>query len=208
MQRISLSVPRRWQGLVNAAVYIIGIIPAIWYFYLGATNQLGADPVKSFEQALGLWALRFLILTLAISPLRDVFGWNFIRYRRALGLLCFYYALMHLSAYLLLDLVMDFSTLWGDIVKRPFIMFGTAALGLLVPLALTSNSFSIRKLGRKWIWLHRLIYGVAALVLLHFSLSVKVGSLGHYFYIALIVLLLLFRVRRRWRKKRRKTLVV
>lgn len=204
MQRFSLSVPRRWQGLVNAAVYIIGFIPAIWYFYLGATNQLGADPVKSFEQALGLWALRFLILTLAISPLRDVFGWNFIRYRRALGLLSFYYALMHLAAYLLLDLAMDFSTLWDDVVKRPFIMFGMAALGLLVPLALTSNNFSIRKMGRKWIWLHRLIYGVAVLVLLHFSLSAKVLSLDHYFYIALIILMLLYRVRRALKRKLRK----
>ena len=204
MQGFSLSVPRRWQGLVNAAVYITGFIPAIWYFYLGATNQLGADPVKSFEQALGLWALRFLILTLAISPLRDILGWNFIRYRRALGLLSFYYALMHLAAYLLLDLAMDFSTLWDDVVKRPFIMFGMAALGLLVPLALTSNNFSIRKMGRKWIWLHRLIYGVAVLVLLHFSLSAKVLSLDHYFYIALIILMLLYRVRRALKRKLRK----
>ena len=204
MQRFSLSVPRRWQGLVNAAVYIFGFIPAIWYFYLGATNQLGADPVKSFEQALGLWALRFLILTLAISPLRDVFGWNFIRYRRALGLLSFYYALMHLAAYLLLDLAMDFSTLWDDVIKRPFIMFGMAALGLLVPLALTSNNFSIRKMGRKWIWLHRLIYGVAVLVLLHFSLSAKVLSLDHYFYIAFLILMLLYRVRRALKRKLRK----
>lgn len=204
MPRFSLSVPRRWQGLVNAAVYIIGFIPAIWYFYLGATNQLGADPVKSFEQALGLWALRFLILTLVISPLRDAFGLNFIRYRRALGLLSFYYALMHLAAYLLLDLAMDFSTLWDDVIKRPFIMFGMAALGLLVPLALTSNNFSIRKMGRKWIWLHRLIYGVAVLVLLHFSLSAKVLSLDHYFYIALIILMLLYRVHRALKRKLRK----
>lgn len=204
MQRVSLSVPRRWQGLVNAAVYIIGFIPAIWYFYLGATNQLGADPVKSFEQALGLWALRFLMLTLAISPLRDILGWNFIRYRRALGLLSFYYVLMHLAAYLLLDLAMDFSTLWDDVAKRPFIMFGMAALGLLVPLALTSNNFSIRKMGRKWIWLHQLIYGVAILVVLHFSLSAKVLSLDHYFYIALIILMLLYRVRRALKRKLRK----
>ncbi|MBB6261026.1 sulfoxide reductase heme-binding subunit YedZ [Paenochrobactrum gallinarii] len=204
MQGFSLSPPRRWQGMVNVAVYIIGFIPAIWYFYLGATNQLGADPVKSFEQALGLWALRFLMLTLAISPLRDILGWNFIRYRRALGLLSFYYVLMHLAAYLLLDLAMDFSTLWDDVAKRPFIMFGMAALGLLVPLALTSNNFSIRKMGRKWIWLHRLIYGVAVLVLLHFSLSAKVLSLDHYFYIALIILMLLYRGRRALKRKLRK----
>lgn len=204
MQRVSLSVPRRWQGLVNAAVYIIGFIPAIWSFYLGATNQLGADPVKSFEQTLGLWALRFLILTLAISPLRDILGLNFIRYRRALGLLSFYYALMHLAAYLLLDLAMDFSTFWDDVIKRPFIMFGMVALGLLVPLALTSNNFSIRQMGRKWIWLHRLIYGVTVLVLLHFSLSAKVLSLDHYFYIALIILMLLYRVHRALKRKLRK----
>ncbi|MFK4824976.1 protein-methionine-sulfoxide reductase heme-binding subunit MsrQ [Paenochrobactrum sp. BZR 588] len=203
MRQISFHSVKKYQPVVNLAIYLMGMIPAIWYFYLGAVNQLGADPVKTFEQALGLWALRFLILTLVISPLRDVVGWNFVRYRRALGLLSFYYALMHLAVYLLLDQAMDFSTLWDDVMKRPFIMFGMISFILLVPLALTSNNFAIRKMGRKWLWLHRLIYVVAILVLLHFSLSAKVLSLNHYFYISLIILLLLYRIRRLFIKKRR-----
>jgi hypothetical protein len=100
---------------VRRAIYAVGLIPAIWTFYLGLTDALGADPQKTLERTLGLWALRFLIIGLAISPLRQVGGPNLIRWRRAVGLLAFYYAAMHLSVYMLLDQGLDWTAIWADI---------------------------------------------------------------------------------------------
>jgi len=203
------ALPKRWQPASVWLLYIVGLLPAAWSFYLGATGGLGADPVKSFELLLGLWTLRFLIATLAVSPLRDLAGWNLIRYRRALGLLTFYYALMHFSVYAILDQALMFNAILADVLKRPFIMFGLAALLLLIPLAITSNMASIRRLGKNWIRLHRLIYPIAALGALHFALSTKVLTLEQYVYIGLIVVLLLYRGVRpilRARKNERKNL--
>jgi methionine sulfoxide reductase heme-binding subunit len=193
MVGFSFSLPKRWQSASVWALYAVGLLPAAWSFYLGATDQLGADPVKTFELFLGLWTIRFLILTLAVSPARDLFGWNYLRYRRALGLLTFYYALMHFTVYMVLDQALDISMVVNDVLKRPFIMFGMAALALLIPLALTSNNFSIRRLGPNWVRLHRLVYIVAAAGAVHFALSTKVLGLQQYIYGGLIILLILYR---------------
>lgn len=193
MADFALALPKRWQPASVWLLYAVGLIPAAWTFYLGATDQLGADPVKTFELFLGLWTIRFLILTLAVSPARELFGWNYLRYRRALGLLTFYYALMHFTVYMVLDQALIISAVVDDVVKRPFIMFGMAALAMLVPLAVTSNNFSIRRLGKNWIWLHRLVYIIAACGALHFALSTKVLDLEQYVYIGLIIALILYR---------------
>jgi sulfoxide reductase heme-binding subunit YedZ len=185
-------------------VYSIGLAPAVWQFCRGATGNLGADPVKAFELFLGLWAIRFLILTLAVSPARQLFGLNFMRYRRALGLLCFYYASMHLAAYLVLDQALMLSAILEDVLKRPFIMLGMAAFVLLLPLALTSNSFSIRRLGRNWVRLHRLVYAIAICAGVHFALATKVLSADQFVYLGLIALLLGYRLFRPGLKPRRK----
>lgn len=184
---------KAWQPTIIWLTYGLGLLPAVWYFYRGATGDLGADPVKTFELFLGLWALRFLILTLAITPLRELAGWNLIAYRRALGLLCFYYAVFHFTVYLVLDQALDFGALADDILKRPFILFGMATLLLLIPLAATSNRASIRRLGKTWILLHRLIYIAAATTVLHYALSTKVLSFEQWIYITLIMALLLYR---------------
>ncbi|MGO8098744.1 sulfoxide reductase heme-binding subunit YedZ, partial [Rhizobium leguminosarum] len=94
-----------------------GLVPAAWTFYLGANDQLGADPVKSFALFLGIWTIRFLIATLAVSPARELFGWNYLRYRRALGLLTFYYAMMHFTVYMVLDQAMDIPAVINDVRK-------------------------------------------------------------------------------------------
>jgi len=204
MAGFSFSLPKRWQPASVWALYAAGLLPAAWTFYLGATDQLGADPVKTFELFLGLWTIRFLILTLAVSPARDLLGWNYLRYRRALGLLTFYYALMHFTVYMVLDQAMDLSAVVDDVLKRPFIMFGMAGLALLVPLAVTSNNFSIRKMGMKWIWLHKLIYIVAAAGALHFALSTKILDLEQYIYVGLIILMILYRSWRPIAKSRKR----
>src|SRR5262249_39429824 len=132
------------------AIYIAGMTPAVWYFYWGLVDELGADPQKTLERVLGLWALRYLIACLSITPLRGLRGPNLLRYRRAIGLLAFYYASLHLGVYLLLDQGLDLVAIWADIVKRPFITIGLMAFVVLAPLAATSNAAMIRRLGARW----------------------------------------------------------
>jgi methionine sulfoxide reductase heme-binding subunit len=177
-------------------VYFLGFIPAVWWFELGLTDRLGADPMKALEHALGLWALRFLIASLAITPLRQLSGINLIRYRRALGLLAFYYVVLHLLTYLVLDQGLDLSAIIADILKRLYITIGMAGFVILVPLAITSNNLAIRRLGAQtWSRLHRFVYLVAILAVLHFLLSVKV-PIEPLFYAVLVAILLGYRLAR------------
>jgi sulfoxide reductase heme-binding subunit YedZ len=194
---------KRWQPALIWTVYVAGLLPAAWYFWQGAMGRLGADPIKAFEQILGLWALRFLLLTLGVTFIRDRFGFNFTAYRRALGLLCFYYVAFHFTVYLVLDMALDVFAVLQDVLKRPFIMFGMAGLVMMVPLALTSNRFSIRKMGKKWNTLHRLVYGIAALAILHYVLAHKVFSVEQLVYVGLIIAMMLHRsFRSVWRTKK------
>lgn len=191
---------------VRRAVYIAGMVPAVWYFWLGVNDALGADPQKTLERMLGLWALRFLIVGLAISPLRQLGGPNLIRYRRAVGLLAFYYACLHLSVYMLLDQGLDWRAIWADIVKRPFITVGMLAFVLLVPLAVTSNNAMIKRLGAAaWSRIHRLVYVAAAAAVLHFVMLVKSWTFELALYCVLIAGLLLIRLVMSQRKRRRST---
>ncbi len=175
-------------------VYVLGFLPAVYYFYLGATARLGADPIRTFEHVLGLWALRFLIATLLVTPVRHILGFNLLRYRRALGLMTFYYALMHFLVYMVLDKALNFNIVIEDIIKRPFITIGMAGLVFLLPLALTSNTYSIRKLGAIWNRLHKLSYLVVALGAIHFLMSVKSWPAEPVIYAGIVTLVLLFRV--------------
>lgn len=188
---------------VRRAIYVAGMVPAAWYFYLGVMDQLGADPQKTLERLLGLWALRYLIAALAISPLRRLGGPNLIRYRRAIGLLAFYYAALHLSVYTLLDQGLDLAAVWGDIVKRPFITVGMLAFAILVPLAVTSNAPMIRQLGARWQRLHRYVYVAAAAAAVHFVMLVKAWPAEPLVYAALVGVLLLFRLQAYLQKRRR-----
>jgi sulfoxide reductase heme-binding subunit YedZ len=190
------ALPRKYHAASIWLLYAVGLLPAVWGFWLGATGGLPGNPVKEFEHLLGLWALRFLVATLSITPLRDLFGINWIRYRRALGLLAFWYVLMHFLTYMVLDQYLNFAAIIDDIVRRPFITIGMAAFVMLIPLALTSNNWSIRRLGPRWVKLHRLVYVIAAAGVLHFAMSVKVLGLEPWTYIALVALLLLYRLLR------------
>lgn len=187
---------------VRRAIYIVGMVPAILYFYWGVSDQLGADPQKALERALGLWALRFLIASLAITPLRHLGGPNLIRYRRAIGLLAFYYAALHLTVYMVLDQGLDVPAIVADIVKRPYITIGMLAFIILVPIAATSNGPMIRRLGARWQRLHRFVYLAAAAAALHFIMLEKVWPLEPLIYAALVAALLLFRLASAMRKPR------
>ena len=166
-------------------------------------NTLGPDPVSQLEKRTGIWALRLLLLTLAITPLRRFTGWNaLIRYRRMLGLFTFFYASVHLTVYLVIDLGGFWSQIFTEIAKKPYITVGFAAWLLLIPLAVTSTRGMMRRLGRRWGQLHKLVYAIGVLAILHFVWQVKFGQTiavrEPVVYAAILVALLLAR----WRPRR------
>ena len=187
------TVARPWRSAAIWALYAAGFVPALWYFWLGATGRIPGNAIKEFEHLLGIWALRFLIAALMVTPLRDLTAINLMRYRRALGLLAFWYVVMHFSTYMLLDKGLDFTVILADIAKRPFITIGMACFVLLLPLAVTSNNFSIRRLGRNWTRLHRFAYVIVIGGALHYAMSLKVVTAEPFIYLALAVLLVLYR---------------
>ena len=164
-------------------------------------DALGPDPVAAIEHALGLWALRLLLLTLAVSPLRQLTGRPvLLQFRRMLGLYAFAYASLHFAAYLVLDLRGWWTLVFEEIVKRPYITVGFAAWLLLVPLAITSTRGWMRRLGRRWGQLHRLVYAIGVLAVLHFWWIVKSDYREPLLYAAILAVLLGWRA---WKRARR-----
>lgn len=194
MQGVVDGVNRAARAVPVWAVYLAGAVPFVWLVWAVATNGLGPDPVKAVEQRLGLWALQVLVAGLAVTPLRRL-GVNLIRHRRALGLIAFFYVLMHFVTWVVLDMALD----WGQIVqalwKRPYILIGFAALLAMVPLAATSSNAAIRRIGPKaWGRLHKLMYGIVAAGAVHYLLLVKVISLQPVIYAGLVLALLAVRL--------------
>ncbi|WP_288961017.1 protein-methionine-sulfoxide reductase heme-binding subunit MsrQ [uncultured Sulfitobacter sp.] len=177
-------------------VYIVGLLPIPWLLFQAQTGGLGAEPIKALEKELGLLALQLLIAGLAITPARRYLRLNLIKFRRALGLLAFIYVSLHLLVWLVLD-VGILSQIWADILKRPYITIGMAGFACLVPLAATSNNFSIRKLGGTWRKLHRLTYLAAILAGVHFIWLVKGFQIEPLLYMAAILALLVLRLPKR-----------
>ncbi|MDH3788334.1 MAG: sulfoxide reductase heme-binding subunit YedZ [Xanthomonadales bacterium] len=163
-----------------------------------AGMSLGANPVETLLHRLGIWGLNFLLITLAVTPLRFITGKNWlIRFRRMLGLFAFFYVLMHFMVYAGLDQRFDLQAIFEDIAERPYITIGFAALLLLVPLAITSTNGMMRRLGRRWQKLHRLVYLVAMLGVWHFYWQVKLDTLDASLYALVLAFLLTYRL---WRK--------
>jgi sulfoxide reductase heme-binding subunit YedZ len=181
--------------LSKVLLFVLALLPVAWLVRGVLTADLGANPAETIQLQTGRWAFRFLLITLAVTPIRRLTGQNVvIQYRRMFGLFAFFYATLHFSSYIALDLVFDWSRLLADIAKRPFILVGTLAFVLMVPLALTSTKGWIRRLGRRWQTLHRLIYVSAVCAAVHFAWKVKVFSGDPVLYAGLVALLLGFRV--------------
>lgn len=158
-------------------------------------GTLGPDPVAQLEHRSGDWSLRLLLATLAITPLRRITGWQrAVRFRRMLGLFAFFYISVHLSIYLIVDLGGFWSQLLGEIAKRPYITVGFSAWLLLIPLAATSTRGMMRRLGRRWQQLHRLVYVAALLGVLHFFWLVKADHREPAIYLGVLVVLMLWRL--------------
>ncbi len=192
--------------LGKPSVLVLGTLPICWLLFAALTDRLGANPAESLIRSTGDWALRFLCITLAVTPLRVLAAWTALaRYRRVLGLFVYFYAMLHLLAYAWLDMGLDAGDIGADIVKRPFILVGFTSFLLLTPLALTSNHRAVRRLGaQRWQWLHRAVYAVAGLVVLHFFwMRAGKQDFGEVLvYGSFLSLLLGWRMWRRWRPQR------
>lgn len=175
-------------------IYIVGASLPVWLLWRGSVGGLGIDPVKVIEHTLGLWALKLIVMGLCISPLRRFAGLNLLKYRRAIGVLAFAYALLHFLTWIVLDMGLLLDQALKDIVKRPYITIGMAALLLLLPLALTSNNWSLRKLGtQRWRRWHKLTYPAALLAALHYVWLVKAWPIEPFIYLAAILTLIALR---------------
>lgn len=177
------------------ALFVLCLFPLARLLGLGVTGGLGANPIEFITRSTGTWTLVGLLLTLSITPLRRLTGWtSLLRHRRTLGLFAFFYASLHFVTYIWLDQFFDLASVARDIVKRPFITLGFAAFVLLIPLALTSTQRMMKKLGRRWQQLHRLVYGIAILGVLHYLWLVKLDIAQPLIYGGLLVLLLVARL--------------
>lgn len=181
-------------------VYLAGLAWAAYLFWLGLSNQLGPEPINTLERLYGDVAIKLLILGLAVTPLRKWPGLNLMKFRRAIGLTAFGFVLAHFLVFAILD-VQTLERVWTEIVKRPYVTIGMAGFLLLIPLALTSNNLSVRKLGGAgWRRLHKLTYGAALLGAVHYLWLVKGFQIEPVVYTALIVGLLLTRIK--WSRAR------
>jgi len=174
-------------------IYVMGVAYIVWLVWLGATGGLGVEPINALERELGQTGLKILVVGLAITPLRRFFGLNLIRFRRALGLTAFMFISVHLTVWLVLDL-QSFGRVWADILKRPYITVGMVAFALMIPLAITSNNLSVRKLGLSWRRLHKLTYVLIVLGAVHFVMVRKGFQIEPLIYLGVAVVLLALRI--------------
>lgn len=191
-------------ALVKMAVFLLCSIPAAHLAAGWFTGTLGANPIEALQHATGEWTLRMLLITLAVTPLRRLTGMHWLlRLRRMLGLFAFAWACAHLANWLWLDLWFDWTLIAHDILERPYVTVGLAAFVLMVPLAATSNAFAIGRLGgRRWQALHRSVYAIAVLGVVHFWWLVKADVLEPLLYA--LALAALLGVRGRWRELERR----
>ena len=183
------------QKAAKVLVFIACLAPLVWLGIRTLTGRLGINPVEDLELTTGIWSLRFLVITLAVTPVRRITGWNrVIQYRRMFGLFTFFYVCVHFAIYIGIDQFFAIGAILKDVAKRPFITMGFTAFVLMIPLALTSTKGWIRRLGRRWQVLHRLIYISAVCAAIHYLWKVKVMIGSPVYYAFVIALLLGFRV--------------
>ena len=182
-------------------VFLAALIPVVKLAWLGWNDGLGANPIEKITRTTGYWTLTFLLITLTATPLRTLSGWNWpVRWRRMLGLFAFFYACLHFLTYLVLDQFFDWPAIVKDIAKRPYITVGFPAFVMLIPLAVTSTSNMVRRLGgKRWKMLHRLVYVIAIAGVVHFWWLVKKDITEPVQFAAVLAVLLGFRFIRWWR---------
>ena len=183
-------------------LFFLSLAPALLLLEGALDDALGTNPVETLVRSTGDWTLRFLLITLLITPLRNLTGQGLLlRLRRMLGLFAFFYACLHLSLYIGLDKYLYWDEILRDIYKRPFITIGMLAFLMLVPLAVTSTNAMMRRLGRNWVRLHKLVYLIAIAAVVHFYMLVKADVTEPLIYGTILTILFIFRLPRvrRWR---------
>jgi sulfoxide reductase heme-binding subunit YedZ len=193
--------------IAKPLVFILCLVPATLVVTdaFELTGSLGANPVEAIQDRLGVWGLRFVLIALAVTPLRRIAGWNWlVRFRRMLGLFAFFYVLMHFLTWLFLDQGLLLTAIAEDIVKRPFITIGFAALLLLIAMAATSTNGIRRRMGKRWQQLHYSIYAVGVLGVWHFWWQVKLDTREPAMYAAILAALLGYRLYERIRRSQRR----
>jgi sulfoxide reductase heme-binding subunit YedZ len=199
---------RRWQlGLIKAAVWIACLAPIAWLLarFFRIAGPIVADPAYDFVHILGKTGINILLITLAITPIRVLTGFNLlVRFRRLLGLFAFFYLSLHFTAFVIFDLQFAWGLIFEEIVMRPYLTIGMLALVLLIPLAVTSTRGMQRRLGRRWTKLHRLVYPAAILGVWHFWWHGKQASNEPVVYAGILTVLLGFRIWRSWQRRQRR----
>ena len=193
---------KSFKPIIRGLAHLACLTPFLLYTYRSYAEKLGADPIAELTHGTGLWALRFLLLCLAMTPLRLLFAQSWpIQYRRMLGLYAFFYASVHFCIYLFLDLGLYWSQIIDDIIKRPFITVGFLAWLCMLPLAITSTRAWIKRLGKRWLQLHRLIYLIGLFAILHFLWLVKSDLREPAVYAGIFIILMTIRLIIHIRKK-------
>lgn len=187
-----MKIPNKiFTQILKPAIFILLLIPVLQLGWGLWQDTLGANPLEAVIRSLGDWALRILLITLAVSPMRRLTGWGqLLRLRRLLGLYAYFYAILHLLGYLWFEQFFDWAEVWYDITERPFITVGMLAVLLLTPLAITSTKSMIRRMGKNWKRLHLLVYPIAVLSVLHFFWMVKLDISEPIVYALVLTLLL------------------
>lgn len=181
-------------SISKVLVFVAALVPVSMLIWRAVEGTLGAEPVETILHGTGDWALRFLLLTLTVSPLRQLTGKSFfLKFRRMLGLFCFFYAALHLSTYLVFEHFFDWQEILKDVVKRPYITIGFAAFLMLLPLTFTSSNKMMKRLGKNWKTLHRMVYVIAVFAIFHFLWLIKADFQQPLVYGVITVLLLFFR---------------
>ena len=191
------------RNVLKPIVFVAALGPLAWLVYNAFRGDLGANPIETITNSTGIWTLRFVVITLAITPVRWITKWNpIITFRRMIGLFAFFYGTIHFMIYFVLDRSLMFDGLWEDIVKRPYITVGFTGFVLMIPLALTSTKGWIRRLGgQRWNLVHKLVYVTGVLGVVHYLWKVKLDATNPLIYGALVGVLLSVRVIR-WVSRR------
>lgn len=181
---------------LKALVFLVCLIPLARLGWYGYTDQLGANPIEFITRSTGTWTLIFLLITLSVTPLRKISGWQaLIKLRRMLGLFAFFYAFQHFTTYIWLDQFFDLRSIYKDVLKRPFITIGFTAFMMLIPLALTSTNAMIKRLGgKRWRQLHQLVYFIAICGVVHYWWLVKKDITQPAIYAGVLAVLLGYRL--------------
>ena len=189
---------------IKLFIFLISLFPLVRLIYLGSNDALGANPIEFVERSTGTWTLVFLMISLSMTPFRLWSGFSeFIQFRRMLGLFMFFYACLHIITYLWLDHWFDFAEISKDIIKHPYVLVGFTAFLLTIPLAITSTKAMMKRLGGRWKILHRLIYLIAVLAVLHFLWLVKKDHTEPLVYAAVFLSLIALRIAYKYRSHMR-----